>query len=188
MPDVFGTDPRKYMMNDTQHLISAIRFAANAHRNQRRKDHDASPYINHPVELASILAVEAGITDIVTLQAAILHDTIEDTKVTYEALVQAFGTEVADVVMEVTDDKSLSKGDRKRAQVDHAPHKSPKATMVKLADKTANLRDIATQPPEGWGLKRKQEYFEWARTVVDALPAVAPNLRRIFDEAYRAKP
>ncbi|MEO7337706.1 MAG: HD domain-containing protein, partial [Caldimonas sp.] len=131
-------------------LLSAISFAAGKHRNQRRKDVEAGPYINHPLELAHVLATEGGVTDVETLIAAVLHDTVEDTQTTYDELVQHFGRTVADVVQEVTDDKNLLKEQRKERQVEHAPHLSERAALVKLADKTCNLRDVANNPPAGW--------------------------------------
>lgn len=171
-------------MSDMARLIQAVEFASRKHSKQRRKDADASPYINHPIALASVLAVEAGVTDLTTLQAAILHDTIEDTKTTYDELVGRFGAALADVVMEVTDDKSLKKDERKQLQISHAPMKSPQAAMVKIADKICNLRDIASSPPAGWSEQRKREYSDWAKKVVDGLPVVEKTLMSLFDEAY----
>ncbi len=169
-------------------LLGAIAFAAAKHRNQRRKDADASPYINHPLQLAHVLASEGGVTDLKTLMAAVLHDTVEDTETTYDELREQFGKKVADAVMEVTDDKTLPKAERKQRQVEHAPHMSKRAALVKLADKTCNLRDVANNPPTGWPLKRKQEYFDWARQVVDGLPPVNDKLRRAFDAAFALRP
>lgn len=128
-----------------------------------------------------------GIDDLVVLQAAVLHDTIEDTDTSYEELVERFGETVADVVMEVTDDKSLVKAQRKQAQIDHAPHKSREAALVKLADKTSNLRDIADSPPTDWTLERRREYFDWAKQVVDGLPKVNEAMERAFEEAWGRK-
>jgi guanosine-3',5'-bis(diphosphate) 3'-pyrophosphohydrolase len=167
-------------------LISAIAFAADKHRNQRRKDHEASPYINHPIALANVLANEAGVEDERVLIAAVLHDTIEDTETTEQELLRLFGKDVADLVMEVTDDKTLPKAERKRLQVEHAVHISRRAKLVKLADKICNLRDIAASPPADWSLERKQEYFDWAKAVVDGLRGVHPGLEALFDEVYRA--
>lgn len=167
-------------------LLAAVEFAASKHSTQRRKDHEASPYINHPVAVANLLANEGGVGDLATLQAAILHDTIEDTQTTYEELVSQFGVEVADLVAEVTDDKMLDKDVRKRLQIDHASHKSVRAAKIKIADKTCNLRDIASAPPSDWNGQRKREYFEWAKAVVDGLPDVGPRLRASFDAAYQA--
>jgi guanosine-3',5'-bis(diphosphate) 3'-pyrophosphohydrolase len=163
-------------------------FAADKHRNQRRKDADASPYINHPIALADVLANEAGIEDERVLVAAILHDTIEDTEATEQELVRNFGQEVADIVLEVTDDKSLPKAERKRLQIEHAPTLSRRAKLVKISDKITNLRDVASSPPATWALERKREYFDWAKAVVDGVRGVHPELERIFDEAYRLKP
>lgn len=169
-------------------LVAAIAFAADKHRNQRRKDHDASPYINHPIALANVLANEAGVEDERVLMAAVLHDTIEDTETTEQELLRLFGKDVADIVMEVTDDKSLPKADRKRLQVEHAPHISRRAKLVKLADKICNLRDIAKSPPADWPIERRQEYFDWAKAVVDGLRGVHPGLEAVFDAAYQARP
>ncbi len=169
-------------------ILAAIAFAANKHRNQRRKDAAASPYINHPISLANVLANEAGIDDERVLIAAILHDTVEDTETTAQELVRFFGQEIADIVLEVTDDKSLLKAERKQQQIDHAPTISRRAKLVKLADKICNLRDIANSPPAGWSLRRKQEYFDWAKAVIDGLRGVHPSLEFLFDTAYKARP
>ena len=123
-----------------------------------------------------------------TLLAAILHDTVEDTDTTFEEIAAMFGRKVADVVREVTDDKRLAKPERKRLQIEHAPHVSKRAALVKLADKTSNLRDVAANPPEGWPLARRRAYFDWAKAVVDGLPPVSKALRAAFDEAYSRRP
>ena len=172
----------------TARLLDAIHFAAQRHRDQRRKDREASPYINHPLALAHLLVNEAGIEDAEVLIAAVLHDTVEDTETTLEELQARFGDTVAGIVDEVTDDQSLPKQRRKELQVEHAPHKSPAAAMVKLADKTCNLRDIAQSPPAGWSLKRQRDYFDWAKRVVDELPPVHAQLAALFAEAYAKRP
>lgn len=141
-----------------QGLLTALHFAADKHRMQRRKDPEASPYINHPIAVAQLLT-ECGVNDAATLNAAILHDTIEDTETSYDELVLRFGRTVADIVMELTDDKSLPKEECKRLQVEHAPHMSRAGALVKLADKTCNIRDMAACPPARWPLQRRQEYF-----------------------------
>jgi len=169
-------------------LLHAISFAAAKHRNQRRKDKDASPYINHPIELATLLNTVGGISDLAVLQAAILHDTVEDTDTSYEELLEHFGRRVADIVMEVTDDRRLEKPRRKALQIEHAPHASREAALVKLADKICNLRDVAHAPPDRWSLERRQEYFDWARQVVDGLPEVSEPLLAAFREALSHRP
>ena len=169
-------------------LISAMAFAADRHRHQRRKDIEASPYINHPIALANLLANEAFIEDERVLIAAILHDTLEDTETTEMELIRLFGQEITTIVMEVTDDKSLPKGERKRLQIEHAATVSRRAKLVKLADKICNLRDITYSPPSDWSTERQREYFDWAKAVVDGLRGVNPALEHLFDEAYKARP
>src|SRR5713101_8757667 len=124
-------------------LLKALAFAAHKHRDQRRKDAQASPYINHPIALADVLVNEGGVTDVEVLCAALLHDTVEDTATTHEELANAFGSRIARIVAEVTDDKTLPKAERKRLQIEHAPSISREAKLVKLADKLCNLRDVA---------------------------------------------
>lgn len=162
-------------------LVQAMAFAADKHRNQRRKDAEASPYINHPIALANVLANEGGVQDVTVLCAAVLHDTIEDTETTADELRALFGDQVAAVVLEVTDDKSLDKAQRKQLQIEHAAHCSPQAKLVKLADKICNLRDLLTSPPAGWSAERKQAYFDWAAAVVAGLRGVHPRLEAVFD-------
>lgn len=165
-------------------LVQAVAFAADKHRNQRRKDAEASPYINHPIALANVLANEGGVQDVTVLCAAVLHDTIEDTETTAEELRAVFGDQVAAVVLEVTDDKSLEKSVRKQLQIEHAPHISPQAKLVKLADKISNVRDILASPPADWSAERKQAYFDWAAAVVAGLRGVHPGLEAVFDGLY----
>ncbi len=169
-------------------FVRALAFASRKHSQQRRKDADASPYINHPIALVSILTVEAGIDDRDTLCAALLHDTLEDTETSYEELVEGFGTQVASLVQEVTDEKGLKKAERKMRQVEHAAHLTPKARAVKLADKIANLRDVAATPPAKWSLSRRQKYFDWAKQVVDNIPEPPAELLSIFRVTYDRRP
>ena len=165
-------------------FVRAVAFAAEKHRHQRRKDADASPYINHPIALANVLAVEGSISDPDVLCAAILHDTLEDTQTTAEELQTIFGSEVTSIVLAVTDDKSLQKHVRKQRQIEHAPHLSPQAKLVKLADKICNLRDILASPPADWSVERKRAYYDWAAQVVGGVRGVHPALERVFDEVY----
>jgi len=168
-------------------VLSAATFAAERHRDQRRKGKDASPYINHPLALASLLATR-GERDPTLLMAALLHDTVEDTATSFEDIERAFGGEVADIVREVTDDKRLPKAERKRLQIEHAAHLSRPAKLVKLADKICNLHDMVVSPPTDWSLERRREYFDWAKAVVDPMRGVHPELEALFDREYRRKP
>ncbi|OYU35935.1 HD domain-containing protein [Novosphingobium sp. PASSN1] len=167
-------------------VLDAAVFAAEKHRRQRRKDADATPYINHPLALATILAREGGISDAETIAAALLHDTVEDTETTLAELEACFGANVAGIVAEVTDDKSLPKLERKRLQVLRAAHKSSGAKLVKLADKIANLRDLAASPPADWDDRRKADYANWAQEVVTGLRGANPALEAAFDAAVAA--
>jgi GTP diphosphokinase / guanosine-3',5'-bis(diphosphate) 3'-diphosphatase len=170
--------------NTTSLLIAAISFAAEKHRDQRRKDADASPYINHPIALANVLANEGNVTDINVLCAAILHDTIEDTDTTAAELESRFGPKITSIVLEVTDDKSLEKQVRKQRQIDHAAHASREANLVKLADKICNLRDILSSPPADWPAERKRAYFDWAAQVIANVRGIHPGLEATFDGIY----
>ena len=176
------------MRSELTLLLRAIAFAADKHRDQRRKDAGETPYINHPIALAEVLANEGGVADVEVLCAAVLHDTIEDTRTTQQELVDAFGARVAGIVAEVTDDKQLEPAERKRLQVEHAPHLSPEAKLVKLADKICNLRDAAERPPHKWDLGRRREYFDWAKRVIEGLRGVHPRLESAFDAAYARRP
>jgi len=164
-------------------LLAALHFAADKHRDQRRKDIDASPYINHPIEVAELLARVGGVDDLVTLQAAVLHDTLEDTDTTPQELEAAFGAEVRRVVEEVTDDTTLEKLERKRLQIEHAPHISARAKLVKLADKIANVRAVVATPPAKWPIERRREYLDWTERVVDGLRGSNDALEKLYDEA-----
>ena len=172
----------------TRLLVDAVAFAAYKHQRQRRKDAEASPYINHPIALARVLSVEGGVSDTTLLAAAVLHDTLEDTETTFEELKERFGAAVAAVVLEVTDDKSLPKKERKRLQIQHAARISRRAKLVKLADKICNVRDVAASPPRTWPLRRRRQYFDWAKAVVGRMRGTHRRLERLFDEAYRLRP
>jgi guanosine-3',5'-bis(diphosphate) 3'-pyrophosphohydrolase len=171
--------------NDLKLLIKALAFAADKHRNQRRKNVEASPYINHPISLADILCSEANVTDVNVICGALLHDTVEDTETTKEELVREFGQQISNIVMDVTDDKTIKGKQRcKQLQIEHAAHISDSAKLVKLADKISNLRDVANDPPDGWDLERRCEYFDWANEVIGKLRGVHPGLEHLFDQAY----
>ena len=169
-------------------VLRAAQFAAHKHKDQRRKDAKATPYINHPIGLAEVLHTDGGVRDPVVIAAALLHDTIEDTETTYDELRGIFGEEIADTVVELTDTKFLGKEARKRLQIAKAGRASERARHVKLADKICNLRDILASPPARWSLSRQQKYFDWAREVVDQVRGVNPRLERMFDRLYRQRP
>ena len=173
---------------DLKILLKALAFAAHKHKDQRRRDVDASPYINHPISLADILCNEAHITDVETICSALLHDTVEDTETTDTELEQVFGKPIRDIVMDVTDDKRLPRAARKQAQIDHAADISDKAKLVKLADKISNLRDVVNNAPVDWPLERRQQYFDWAHAVIDRVRGVHPGLEALFDEVYAKRP
>jgi guanosine-3',5'-bis(diphosphate) 3'-pyrophosphohydrolase len=171
-------------LNPTR-LLQAISFAAYKHRSQRRKDAEASPYINHPIAVATVLAAEGGVSDEAILMAAALHDTVEDTQTTFAELEEHFGEEVTGLVRELTDDKSLEKMERKRLQVEHAPDASPRAKQLKIADKICNVRDITNSPPTEWTLQRRREYMAWSERVVAGCRGVNLKLDEAFDLAIR---
>ena len=169
-------------------IIKAAYFASVKHREQRRKDTEKTPYINHPLALANVLAVECGVDDVEVICGALLHDTIEDTDTTEEELLEAFGEQITRIVLEVTDDKTLDWVARKEAQVRNAPDLSDQAKLIKLADKISNLRDIVASPPSDWSLERKREYFDWAARVVDGVRGVHAELEALFDKIYSKRP
>ena len=162
-------------------LLHALHFAADRHRDQRRKGEDASPYINHPIVVAETLA-RFGVTDRVTLQAAVLHDTLEDTETTPEELEAVFGPEVRGVVEEVTDDSSVPKPERKRLQVQRAASLSRRAKLVRIADKIANVHDVLHAPPSDWSLDWRLSYIDWTERVVDRCRGCHPRLEAHYDD------
>jgi len=173
------------MSLDVVKVARALDYAARKHVGQRRKGEAKEPYVNHLAEVAYLLAEATNGDDTNLVIAGLLHDCIEDQGVTHEELVELFGADVADLVRDVTDDKTLLKAERKRLQVERAPHKSDRAKMLKIADKTSNLRAIAVSPPSGWDEQRKRDYFAWALAVVAGCRGVNAFLEEKFDEAYR---
>jgi len=168
-----------------QGILKAARFASLKHVRQKRKGVAAEPYLNHLIEVADLVASAITESDTNLIAAALLHDTIEDTGTTRDELVREFGPDVAGLVAEVTDDKSLPKAERKRLQIEHAPHLSARAQTVKIADKISNLRGILFTPPEDWDLRRKREYFAWAKNVVDACSAPNAFLKQEFAQVLQ---
>jgi len=170
--------------DSVRRILSAARFAAEKHAQQKRKGQNAEPYFNHLLEVAELIAASSPDLDVELVMAAFLHDTVEDTGVTLQELEQRFGKDVASLVAEVTDDKSLPKEVRKQLQVEHTPERSPRAQTLKLADKISNLRAVLSSPPVGWSLERKRQYFEWARQVISGIAAPNEYLKSEFDEVY----
>lgn len=170
------------MDETTATLLEALNFAAKKHRDQRRRDQPRSPYINHLLEVTRLLWEVGGARDKATLAAAILHDTLEDTTATPDEIRDIFGEEVLGLVLEMTDDRSLPKQCRKRLQIEHAPRISPKAKLVKLADKISNAHDLLYSPPRRWSLARKQQYLLWTEKVVAGLRGCNPALEQRYDE------
>ncbi|XP_050822230.1 guanosine-3',5'-bis(diphosphate) 3'-pyrophosphohydrolase MESH1 [Gopherus flavomarginatus] len=175
------------MGSEAARLLEAADFAARKHKRQRRRDPEGTPYINHPIGVARILSQEAGVMDIAVLQAALLHDTVEDTDTTFLEIEEQFGEEVRRIVEEVTDDKMLPKMERKRLQIERAPHSSRGAKLVKLADKLYNLRDLNRCTPAGWSEQRVQEYFLWASQVVKGLRETSPALEEKLQQLFRER-
>jgi (p)ppGpp synthase/HD superfamily hydrolase len=165
-------------------ILAAAHFAAQKHAAQKRKGSGAEPYLNHLIEVAELIASSSDVLDTELVMAGLLHDTVEDTGVTLLELEEHFGPDVAALVAEVTDDKSLPKETRKRLQVLNAPGKSPRAQTLKLADKISNLRSILASPPVGWNLERKRQYFAWARQVVAGLTSPNRLLKKEFEKTY----
>ncbi len=162
-------------------VLRALHFAAHKHRDQRRKDPEASPSVNHVIDVAETLARVGGVDDASMLQAAILHDTIEDTETGAAEIERVFGREVQSLVAEMTDDRSLPKKERKRLQIEHAPHLSHRAKQIKLADKICNIRDVIHSPPESWSLERRLEYLGWSEQVVAGCRGCNPALEQCYD-------
>ena len=172
-------------MSDLAKFIKAASFSAKKHIDQKRKGDSASPYINHPLEVANLLVNVGKVEDVEVLTAAVLHDTIEDTGTTKEEITELFGEKVCRMVLEVTDDKSLPKAERKQKQIEHAPHLSEGAKQIKLGDKISNITDVMNDPPAGWSKERRLEYIEWGEKVVAGLRGANPALENRFDELVK---
>jgi (p)ppGpp synthase/HD superfamily hydrolase len=173
-------------LNDTVKLASAYRFAADKHVAQRRKGEAAEPMINHLAEVADLVARATDGADVDLIAAAVLHDTVEDTNTTFDELEARFGPRVAALVAEVTDDKSLPSHERKRLQIENAAHASYGAKVIKLADKTSNLRAMAVSPPRNWSDARRADYLDWSRRVVANCRGANRWLEDQFDAAAEA--
>mgnify|MGYP000021979148 CR=1 FL=1 len=170
---------------DLTMFFRALNFAADKHRDQRRKGRDMPPYVNHLIHVANLLWNVGNVRDMPTLIAAILHDTLEDTDTTDDEVRTQFGAEVLALVQEVTDDKSLPKATRKQLQIEHAPHISTKAKLIKLADKIDNVTDVTREPPADWPYARLVAYLDWSEQVVDGLRGVNAALEAYYDDVLR---
>lgn len=170
------------LISDSLLILRAADFAARKHIAQRRKGADRRPYINHPVAVATLLAEVGGVTDARILAAALLHDTIEDTETSPAELASEFGTDISAMVLEVTDDKNLPAAERKSLQIQHASSLSHAARLIKLADKTSNVHDVAHNTPAEWTVERRHGYFLWAERVVDRIRGTNQALEARFDE------
>jgi (p)ppGpp synthase/HD superfamily hydrolase len=171
------------MADDLLTVLKAADAAAQWHALQKRKGAAGEPYINHLVEVARLVAEATNGNDPNLVTAALLHDAVEDQNVSPATIAEMFGDDVAALVGEVTDDKALPKQERKRLQVENAPHKSRRAKILKLADKISNVRAIGAGPPLGWPLERRRDYIKWARDVVFGLGETSPVLERQFKQA-----
>lgn len=174
------------MTNNLPKFTEAITFAAKKHQRQKRKGADEEPYVNHVLEVANLLANVGKIEDFDVLIAAVLHDTVEDTETTEAEISERFGARVSKMVSEVSDDKSLPKVRRKELQIEHAPHLSAGAKLIKLGDKISNIRDVSENPPDGWSKQRRVEYIEWGAKVIDGLRGTNAGLEKHFDELIAA--
>jgi (p)ppGpp synthase/HD superfamily hydrolase len=153
-------------MNGLVLVSRAAEFAARAHVDQHRKGIAQEPYVNHLAEVADLLARATDGADAALVAAGWLHDTLEDTPLTVEDLTERFGADVTGLVREVTDDKSLPKATRKQLQIDKMASTSPRAQLLKFADKTSNIRALINSPPAGWGFDRLLDYVDWGVAVI----------------------
>jgi HD domain len=172
------------MASQVPRLTKALAFAAEAHRNHRRKGASQEPYINHLIEVLDLVASVEG-NDMDVLIAALLHDVLEDTGTGYDELVATFGERVARIVRENSDDMTLPKPERRRERLAGISKKSREARLVKFADIISNLRAIAVSPPAGWSNDRRLGYLDSCRNLVDAGRGSNPEIERIFDDTAK---
>jgi (p)ppGpp synthase/HD superfamily hydrolase len=163
-------------------VTRAADFAARRHSGQVRKGAVREPYLNHLAEVATLVAETTGEPDARLVAAGWLHDTVEDTATDREELAKHFGEDIAALVAEVTDDKSLPKAERKRLQIETAAQKSPGARALKIADKISNIRSLMVSPPDNWECDRLVDYVDWAEKVVAGCRGVNPRLDQLFDQ------
>jgi (p)ppGpp synthase/HD superfamily hydrolase len=170
------------MLEGLRLVSEAADLAARRHSGMQRKGRGNEPYINHLAEVANLLSIATDGADAGLVAAGWLHDTIEDTETTHRELAEKFGERVAALVVEVTDDMTLPKGQRRRKQVVEAPRKSPGAKLIKIADKISNIRARILPRPNQDERDDLIDYVAWAEEVVDGCRGVNAVLDRTFDE------
>jgi guanosine-3',5'-bis(diphosphate) 3'-pyrophosphohydrolase len=170
------------MLTGLRLVSEAADFAARRHSGQQRKGRGSEPYVNHLAEVANLLSIAADGTDAELVAAGWLHDTIEDTATTREELAQEFGERVTALVVEVTDDMTLPKQERRQKQIVDAPRKSPGAKLIKIADKISNIRARILPQPSQEERDDLIDYVGWAEKVVAGCRGVNAVLDRMFDE------
>jgi (p)ppGpp synthase/HD superfamily hydrolase len=170
-------------MNELATVMRAADAAARWHVHQRRKGAAQEPYLNHLLEVASLVTEATNGNEPNVTIAALLHDAIEDQNIGADMIASEFSQDIANIVLEVTDDKSLPKADRKRRQIESAPTKSREAKLIKLADKTSNLRAVANSPAPEWSIERRLDYVAWAQKVIAGVRGTSPWLEQQFDDA-----
>ncbi len=164
-------------------FLKALKFASVKHKDQKRKGACPPPYINHPIEVMQVLWEHGAVRDTNILMGALLHDTIEDTATSQQEIEQLFGKEVLQIVKEVTNPKYLSRQAVKQKQIDDAPHKSPEAKQLKLADLICNIQDVSKRcPPLHWSINRRLEYLDWANKVATGLKGCNTRLEQMFEQ------
>ncbi|MEL6421302.1 MAG: HD domain-containing protein [Pseudomonadota bacterium] len=172
-------------LSEMRAFFAALDFAAERHAGQKRKGAAAEPYVNHLIDVARILSTTPIGSDLNLLMAAVLHDTVEDQDVQPAEIEALFGSDVRELVDAATDDKGILKDERKRRQVVNAPGKSPRASLLKTADKISNVRAIASSPPAGWGVERMSAYIDWGTAVVDGLLDPPKTFSKSSEKAAR---
>ena len=166
-------------------IIKALQFAAEKHKGQLRKGNLKTPYINHPIKVAFVLQTIGGVTDENVLAAALLHDVIEDTDATHKDLANLFNTKIADIVIEISDEKGLDREVRKRLQIQDAVNLSYEAKIIRIADKLYNIQDVCGIDAPNWNYDRKYEYIQWAEKVVNQIKGTHEALETSFFDEHR---
>lgn len=167
-------------------LLLALEYANKMHAGQTRRDLAATPYIIHPLQVCSNLWHIGQVRNANILMAALLHDTLEDTKATAEELEKLFGTRVCITVQEVTNDPALNSEQNKQRQIDHISFMSQDARLVKLADRLANIADLSQSTPN-WLPEKIERYFEWGSKLLFGLQGTNTALEKALSQALTKK-